>query len=101
MVDCVWVRGERQWLGNGADAEKVNQATHPPREVRMRCNEGRGKREDGRERRGKTRTAELVGDKLVGRLDAPHVLHVAVQGEQILLICWENKEEEGLEKYLN
>ena len=89
MVDCVWMRGERQWLGNGADAEKVNQATHPPREVRMRRNGNRGRREE-RKRRGKTRTTELVGDKLVGRLDPPHVLHVAVQGEQILLICWEN-----------
>ena len=44
------------------------------------------KKVGGEKRRGMVRTAELVGDKLVGRLDSPHVLHIAIQREQVLLI---------------
>jgi len=35
-------------------------------------------------RNGMELTSELVGDKLVGCLDPPHVLHVVVQREEIL-----------------
>jgi hypothetical protein len=47
------------------------------------------KKVGGKREKTMVRTAELVGDELVGRLDPPHVLHVAVQGEQVLLILAE------------